>query len=228
MRFMADHMNKRGIKAGWALGGITGAIVELQKQGLLDTIVDTQGFDVVAADNMAANPIKHHEISASEYANPFSKGAAVDQLDMVILSALEIDLDFNVNVLTGPDGIVMGASGGHSDTAAGAKLAIITGPLLRGRIPTVVEKVTTLITPGVNIGVLITDHGIAVNPNRPDLETRLREANLPVVSIQELYEKAQKWAGKPKPLEFGDKPVAVVRYRDGQVIDVVNNIISKS
>ncbi|PCO34628.1 hypothetical protein CQA09_29300, partial [Klebsiella pneumoniae] len=52
-----------------------------------------------------------------------------------IPSALEIDIDFNVNVMTGSNGVLRGASGGHSDTAAGADLTIITAPLVRGRIP---------------------------------------------------------------------------------------------
>ena len=39
----------------------------------------------------------------------FLSAAAVDQLDFVILSALEIDTDFNVNVLTGSDGVIRGA-----------------------------------------------------------------------------------------------------------------------
>ena len=59
---------------------------------------------------------------------------------MVMLSALEIDIDFNVNVMTGSNGVLRGASGGHSDTAAGADLTIITAPLVRGRIPCVVGK----------------------------------------------------------------------------------------
>lgn len=58
---------------------------------------------------------------------------------VVVLSALEIDTKFNVNVITGSDGIIRGASGGHSDTAAHARLAIIVAPLVRGRIPTVVK-----------------------------------------------------------------------------------------
>ncbi len=222
MRFMSQRMHAKGVTAGWALGGITGALVDLQAEGLVERLLDTQSFDIQAANNIAAG--RTHEISASEYANPFAKGTSVDLLDMVILSALELDLDFNVNVLTGSDGVVMGASGGHCDTAAGAKLSIITGPLLRGRMSTVVDKVTTVITPGVNIGVLVTDHGIAVNPLKPDLEARLREARLPVVSIEELYEKSLKIVGRPKALEFGPKPVAVVRYRDGSVIDVVHEV----
>jgi citrate lyase subunit alpha/citrate CoA-transferase len=56
-----------------------------------------------------------------------------------MLSALEIDTDFNVNVMTGSNGVLRGASGGHS-AAAGADLTIITAPLVRGRIPCVVEK----------------------------------------------------------------------------------------
>ena len=36
--------------------------------------------------------------------------------------------------------------------------AIVVAPLIRGRIPTVVPRVTTLVTPGENVGVLVTDH----------------------------------------------------------------------
>ncbi|MGV8429233.1 citrate lyase subunit alpha, partial [Pseudomonas aeruginosa] len=70
------------------------------------------------------NP-NHIEVSANQYANYSSKGASVERLDMVILSALEIDTKFNVNVLTGSDGVIRGASGGHCDTAASAQVAII-------------------------------------------------------------------------------------------------------
>jgi citrate lyase subunit alpha/citrate CoA-transferase len=66
-----------------------------------------------------------------------------------MLSALEIDVNYNVNVMTGSNGVLRGASGGHSDTAAGADLTIITAPLVRGRIPCVVEKVLTTVTPAL-------------------------------------------------------------------------------
>ena len=61
-------------------------------------------------------------MSASQYANPANKGAFVNKLDFVVLAALEIDTDFNVNVLTGSDGVLRGAPGGHPDTAAGSKV----------------------------------------------------------------------------------------------------------
>jgi len=96
------------------------------------------------------------------------KGAMVDQLDVVILSALEIDTAFNVNVMTGSDGVIRGAIGGHQD-AATAKLTIIAAPLVRGRLATIVPRVTTVITPGDTIDVVVTEVGIAINPRRSDL-----------------------------------------------------------
>lgn len=95
---------------------------------------------------------------------------------MVVLSALEIDTQFNVNVLTGSDGVLRGASGGHCDTAIASALSIIVAPLVRGRIPTLVDNVLTCITPGSSVDILVTDHGIAVNPARPELAERLQEA----------------------------------------------------
>lgn len=222
-RFLEPRMRAKGITAKWALGGITAGIVDLHQKGLIEKVIDVQSFDSVAAESLATSP-NHVEITANEYASPTSKGTYTDQVDMVILSALEIDTDFNVNVVTGSDGVMMGASGGHCDTAAGAKLTIIVGPLLRGRIPTVVNKVTTLVTPGENVDVLVTDYGIAVNPRRPEVAERLKEAGLPVTTIEELLATANKIAGVPKPIEFGEKIVGLIRYRDGSVIDVVREV----
>ena len=74
-------------------------------------------------------------MSASMYANPHNKGCVAHQLDIMMLSATEIDTKFNVNVMTGSTGIIMGAQGGHPDTAAGAKLTVAVAPLIRKRIP---------------------------------------------------------------------------------------------
>ncbi|CAI1057820.1 citrate lyase subunit alpha [Serratia plymuthica] len=222
-RFLEDKMRARGIRAGFALGGITSTMVDLHEKGLIGRLMDVQSFDRVAAMSLARNP-HHIEISANQYANFSSKGATVDRLDVVVLSALEIDTDFNVNVLTGSDGVLRGASGGHCDTAAAARLAIIVAPLVRGRIPTLVEQVTTCVTPGFSIDILVTDHGIAVNPTRPELAQRLQEAGLPVVGIDWLRRRALLLTGEPEPIAFTDKVVAVVRYRDGSVIDVVHQV----
>jgi citrate lyase subunit alpha/citrate CoA-transferase len=221
--FLGERMSRDGITASFALGGITGGIVDLHKRGLIKMAVDVQSFDRDAAESLRTSP-GHLEISANEYANPTSKGAYVDRVDVVIESALEIDLDFNVNVITGSDGVIRGASGGHCDVAAAANLTIIVAPLVRGRIPTVVRRVTTLLTPGESIDVLVTDHGIAVNPNLPEVEKRLRDARLPVMKIEELHERAVALTGEPEPLEFLERVVGIIRYRDGSVIDVVRQV----
>ncbi|SHF19741.1 citrate lyase subunit alpha [Vibrio gazogenes] len=222
-RFLKDKMIKQNIVASFGLGGITATMVDLHEQGLIETLLDVQCFDLVAADSLSRNP-NHHEISANEYANPSSKGAVVDRLDVVILSALEIDMQFNVNVITGSDGVIRGASGGHCDTAAAANLTIVVAPLVRGRIPTVVERVTNVVTPGASVDVLVTDHGIAVNPRREDLIERLNALSIPVYSIDELQARAELITGKPEPIEFTDRTIAFVRYRDGSVIDVIKEI----
>ncbi|SJZ69475.1 citrate lyase subunit alpha [Consotaella salsifontis] len=222
-RFIENRMRKRGITASFALGGITGSIVDLHKKGLIETIIDTQSFDADAAESLRTSP-RHLEVSTNQYASPRGKAAYVDQVDIVVLSALEVDLDFNVNVITGSDGVMRGASGGHSDVAAGANLAIVVAPLIRSRIPTVVRRVNTVVTPGECIGVLVTDHGVAVNPARPEVAERLKAAGLPVLSIEELHERAVSITGEPRPIEYLDKVVGIVRYRDGTVIDVVRQV----
>ncbi|MBV4868124.1 citrate lyase subunit alpha [Escherichia coli] len=222
-RFLEDKMRSRDIRADFALGGITATMVDLHEKGLIRKLLDVQSFDSHAAQSLARNP-NHIEISANQYANWGSKGASVDRLDMVVLSALEIDTQFNVNVLTGSDGVLRGASGGHCDTAIASALSIIVAPLVRGRIPTLVDNVLTCITPGSSVDILVTDHGIAVNPARPELAERLQEAGIKVVSIEWLRERARLLTGEPQPIEFTDRVVAVVRYRDGSVIDVVHQV----
>lgn len=225
-RFLENSMEKRGITAEFGLGGITSTMVSMHEKGLIRNLIDVQCFDSGAADSLARNP-NHIEISANEYANPSSKGAVVDRLDVVILSALEIDVNFNVNVITGSDGVVRGASGGHCDAAAGANLAVIVAPLVRGRIPTVVEQVLNVVTPGQSIDVLVTDHGIAVNPRRPEVKERLLNAGLPVLDMEALVTRAQSLTGKAEPIEYDDQVVGYVRYRDGSVIDVIRKVKSE-
>ncbi|MBB1200194.1 citrate lyase subunit alpha [Enterobacteriaceae bacterium 89] len=222
-RFLEDKMRSRNIHASFALGGITATIVDLHEKGLIHKLLDVQSFDGVAAASLARNS-GHLEISANQYANPGSKGASVDRLDVVVLSALEVDTGFNVNVLTGSDGMLRGASGGHCDTAAAAKLAIIVAPLVRGRIPTLVDNVLTCVTPGSSVDILVTDHGIAVNPARPELAERLKQAGMKVVSMEWLRERALQLTGQPQAIGFHERVVAVVRYRDGSVIDVVHQV----
>jgi citrate lyase subunit alpha/citrate CoA-transferase len=148
----------------------------------------------------------------------------VDDLDVVILGATEIDLDFNVNVHTDSSGRIIGGSGGHSDTAAGAKLAVVVAPLVRSRLPIVVDRVTTVSTPGDTVDLLITERGIAVNPRRPELREALDRAGLPVMSIRELREIALSITGIPRTYRPKGRTVGIVEYRDGRVIDRISEV----
>lgn len=222
-RFLSEHMREKGVVASWSLGGITSQIVKMHEEGLIKRMLDVQSFDQDAIRSIAVNPM-HTEIDASYYANPLNKGCAVNKLNVVVLSALEIDTDFNVNVLSGSDGVIMGASGGHCDTAIGSGLSVIVAPLIRGRISTVVDRVLTVVTPGDSVDILVTDRGIAINPRRKDLIDYYKESKLPIYTIEELKERAERLAGKPEPIEFEDKIVGLVEYRDGTIIDVVRKV----
>lgn len=222
-RFLEAYMRKRDIKMRWAIGGISAPMVELLDKGLVDTVVDAQCFDAAAIKSVRDNP-RHYEISTSQYANPANKGAFVNQLDFVVLAALEVDVDFNVNVLTGSDGVLRGAPGGHPDTADGSKCCIVVTPLTRGRMATICDSVVTVTTPGECVDVVVTDYGIAVNPLRRDIVKWLEEAGIALVSICELRDRAYSLVGRPEPLEWEDKVVAVLEARDGTILDVVRQI----
>ncbi len=216
-------MEEKGIKMGFAIGGIMKAMCDLMDDGLVNKIVDAQVFDSSAIEHIRVNP-NHVEISTSEYANPMNKGAYVNRLDFVILGALEVDVHFNVNVITGSDGIVRGAPGGHPDTAAGSKCSIIVAPLIRGRMPTVCDRVLTVTTPGEAVDIVVTDYGIAINPLRRDLMEAYKNSTLPILSIEELRDIAYGITGKPDEVEFEDEIVALVESRDGTILDVIRKI----
>lgn len=221
---LREEMERTGVRGGFTAGGTTGYVCGMLKDGLFQAMFDTQCFDLEAVESLRANP-KHVEMSASFYANPHTKACTAHIIDIMMLSATEIDRGFNVNVLTGSDGIMMGASGGHSDTAAGANLRIVTAPLVRGRFPIVVDRVHTVVTPGECIDVLVTERGTAVNPRRADLAAKLADAGIETVTIEELQWRAEKLTGKPEELAQGDELVALVEYRDGTLIDVVRRVV---
>lgn len=222
-RYLREAMQSQGIKAAFALGGISQPMVEMLEEGLIGTLFDVQSFDLIAAGSVSRNA-NHVEIDAATYASPFTGGCVANMLDVVVLSALEVDTAFNVNVMTGSDGILRGASGGHSDTAASAKLTVVVAPLIRSRIPTVVEQVNTVITPGDTVDLLVTDRGTAVNPNRPELAEMLRKHGIALTTIEALKDMAYEIAGRPEPIQYEERVVALVEYRDGTALDVVRQV----
>ena len=223
-KFLKDIMLAEGIQGSFGLGGITGYLVDMLQAGCFRNLMDVQCFDLKAVESIRSDP-RHQEISAMQYASPASRSAVVDSLDVVILGATEIDTDFNVNVHTDSNGYIMGGSGGHSDTAAGAKLSMIIAPMFRARLPIVTDKVTCVSTPGKDIDVLVTQGGIAVNPKNVELTQNLKAAGLPVVDIHELKEKTERITGKPAKLPKGDRVVAEVIGRNSDLQDVIYNVL---
>ena len=222
-KFLKDIMLDKGIQGSFGMGGITGYLVEMLRAGCFRNLLDVQCFDLDAVESLRTDP-RHIEVSAMQYASPTSRSAAVDSLDVVILGATEIDTDFNVNVHTDSNGYIMGGSGGHSDTAAGSKLSMIIAPMFRARLPIVTDRVTCISTPGKDIDVLVTQGGIAVNPKNVELKQRLTDAKLPVIDIHELKEKTERITGVPQKLAKGDRVVAEVISRDGELLDKIYNI----
>lgn len=219
-KFLMEIMLEEKIHGGFGLGGITGYMVDMLRAGCFEELRDVQCFDLKAVESIRTDP-RHHEISAFEYASPANGHAWVNSLDAVILGATEIDTGFNVNVHTNSSGTIMGGSGGHSDTAAGAKLAMVIAPLFRARQPIITERVGCVSTPGRDIDVFVTQYGIAVNPKNEELRDRLIRAHLPIVSIEELKAKAESLCGVPKALEHGERVVAKVIGRGGEVQDLI-------
>ena len=219
---LSKIMKERNIRMKFGVGGLTKPMCDLLENNQVDALLDTQDFDLNAVESVI-NP-RHFRISAGEYADPFNKGAVVNKLDFVILAALEVDVNFNCNVVVGSDGIITGAQGGHPDTAAGAKCTIVIAPLLQGRIPAICTDVTTVTTPGESIDVVITDYGIAINPRRQDLIDAMKNVDLPFKTIEELRDIAFSIVGEPERVQFDDKVVGIIEGRDGTVMDVVRKI----
>ena len=222
-KFLKEIMLEKNICGSFGLGGITGYMVDMLKAGCFEKLLDVQCFDLGAVESIRNDP-RHSEITANQYASPGNKDAAVNSLDVVILGATEIDVDFNVNVHTDSNGYIMGGSGGHSDTAAGAKLCMIIAPMFRARLPIVTDRVTCISTPGKTVDVLVTQGGIAVNPKNAELKERLIAAGLPVVDIVELKEKTERITGKPNKLQRGERVVAEIIGREGNLLDKIYSV----
>lgn len=222
-------MQNKKIQGSFAMGGITSMLVDMLKEGLFQTIMDVQCFDLGAVESIRTNP-RHREITALHYAspsgNPICASSLADSLDVVILGATEMDTSFNVNVHTDSSGKIMGGSGGHSDTAAGAKLAIIVAPLMRAGRPLLRDRVKCISTPGSTIDALVTQFGIVLNPARQDLLEKVQAAGLPTMTIEEMKALAETYTGVPHIRENHEPIVAKIQYRTGEIIDELPGVPS--
>ncbi len=184
-RALAPEMAARGVTGGFAAGGITAPLVEMHRAGLFRDLWDVQAFDLMAVESYRDDP-GHHAMSASRYASPGRSDTIAERLDVMILGAAEVDTGFNVNVTRGGDGRIIGGSGGHADTAEGAKLAIVTTTLTGGGFARITDRLTCLTTSGAHVDAVVTEVGIAVHPRHRDLARDASRAGLPITTIDDL------------------------------------------
>jgi citrate lyase subunit alpha/citrate CoA-transferase len=215
---VADLMRSRGICGGFASGGATGTLASLLEEGLFQKLYDVQSFDDEAALSLEQNP-NHREMSASLYANPDHPDCIAHKLDLMILSATEVDCDFNINSITGSDGRILGALGGAPDTAAGSSLTMAVLPSFRGRIPTIRRRVNTICTPGKDVDLIVTERGFCVNPIRKDLQKSLVDGGFTPLKPEDLMSMVHRITGAPEYPEKGDAVAGIVEYRDGSLLD---------
>ena len=220
--YFADILRARGWKARFARGGSNKYLVKMLEEGLVEYILDGQTFDLDGVRSMRDNP--HHVMTTpfTSY-NYHGKGNFSSLVDIVILGATEVDVNFNANVVTHSDGYMLHGIGGWMNTLFG-KTVILPVPLFRDRIPVIRDEVTTICGPGELIDVIVTERGIAINPLRTDLIEKMKNTNLPIRTIQELKEEAEKICGKPEKPKFTNEIVAVIKWVDGTLIDSVYKI----
>jgi citrate lyase subunit alpha/citrate CoA-transferase len=217
---LKNMMIEAGVKARFVRGGSTKYLVELLEKGLTDYILDGQTFDLDAVRSIANDP-RHVATSPFASYNYHGKGNFASMVDAVVLGATEVDVNFNGNVVTHSDGRLLHGIGGWQNCLA-AGCTILAVPSFRDRIPVIVDEVTTLTGPGELIDVVVTERGIAINPRRQDLVGAVKGSKLPVRPIQDIKADVERiCGGKPAKPKLSERPVAVVKWVDGTVLDTV-------
>lgn len=218
--YLARMMRESGVRASFVRGGSTKVLVEMLKQGLTACILDGQTFDLDAVRSIASDP-RHVATSPFTSYNFHGKGNFASMVDVVVLGATEVDMNFNANVVTHSDGRLLHGIGGWQNCLF-AGCTILAVPSFRDRIPVLVDEVTTMTGPGELIDVVVTERGIAVNPRRQDLLDALRGSRLPLRRIEDLKRETQALCGgPPRAPRLLERPVAVVKWVDGTVLDTV-------
>jgi citrate lyase subunit alpha / citrate CoA-transferase len=222
--FIHELLKNKGWKSKFGFGGSTKYMVKMLEEGQLGYILDAQVFDLDAVRSVEKN-INHVPYPVFNAYNYHSKGNLTSMMDIMILGATEVDVNFNGNVVTHSDGCLLHGIGGWQNCLH-ARNVILPIPLFRDRIPVIVDKVTTLCGPGELIDVIITERGIAINPLRQDLIDSVKGSGLPLKTIQELKDEAERICGIPQKPQFEDEIVAAIKWVDGTVIDVVRKLKS--
>ncbi len=213
-------MKAEGVRARFVRGGSTQYLVDLLNEGLTDYILDGQTFDLAGVGSIGSNP-RHVPTSPFTSYNFHGKGNFASMVDATVLGATEVDVNFNANVVTHSDGLLLHGIGGWQNCLF-AGCTILAVPAFRDRIPVIVNEVTTVTGPSELIDVVVTERGIAINPRRKDLLKATRKSGLPIRPIAEIKAEIETIVGgPPQPPDLRDRPVAVIKWVDGTLLDTV-------
>ncbi len=225
--YLARMMREANVKASFVRGGSTKYLVDLLNEGLIGYILDGQTFDLDGVRSIASDP-RHVATSPFTSYNFHGKGNFASMVDACVLGATEVDVNFNANVVTHSDGRLLHGIGGWQNCLYSG-CTILAVPSFRDRIPVIVDEVTTLVGPGQLIDVVATERGIAINPRRQDLLDAVKGKGLPIRPIEEIKAEIEKiCGGKPAKPRLGDRPVAVVKWVDGTLIDTVWQVTTEN
>jgi citrate lyase subunit alpha/citrate CoA-transferase len=220
------QLKENGWKARFGFGGSTQYLVSMLEDDVIDYILDGQAFDLEAVRSVRENR-NHIDLSVVQAYNYHSKGNYTGLTDIVILGATELDTNFNGNVVTHSDGLLLHGIGGWQNCLH-ARNVILPIPLFRDRIPVIVDELTTFCGSGELIDIVVTERGIAINPARIDLIDKMKGSSLPILRMQELKEEVDAICGIPDKVPISNKDedvVAVVKWVDGTVIDCVHKVL---
>ncbi|MCF6237227.1 MAG: citrate lyase subunit alpha [Candidatus Marinimicrobia bacterium] len=221
--YLKDMMQEAGVKARFVRGGSTKYLVEMLEEGLTDYILDGQTFDLDGVRSMRENE-GHVNTSPFTSYNWHGKGNFASMVDVVVLGATEVDVNFNANVVTHSDGQMLHGIGGWQNCLF-SKCTILPIPAFRDRIPVIVDEVTTIVGPGELVDVIVTERGIAINPLREDLIQATKDSGLPIRTIEEIKAEIDDLIGSvPQKPKLTDEPIGVVNWVDGTVIDTIFKI----
>lgn len=218
--FAAQEMARQGIRSRFVRGGSTEVTVRMLENEQTDFLLDGQTFDLEGVRSVRENPNHVMTTPLNSYTY-HTKGNIASILDCAVLGATEIDLNFNANVVTHSDGRLQHGIGGWQD-ALFARCTILAVPSMRNRVPIVRNSLTTFCGPGELIDAVVTEIGIAINPRREDLIQSVSGSKLPLMTLSEIKDRAERLAGgPPKPAAVDGPVVGLVTWVDGTTLDVL-------
>jgi len=233
-------LKEQKIVANFSIGGVTSMHVDMFNEGTMRYLWHGQLFEPSPkVIKSLLEDAGHKAIPTGEYASVANKECLVNMLDVAVLSALEVDVNFNVNTVCA-NGRIIGGIGGGQDVAAGADLTIMFLPLAQGKngkgFAKVVDKVYTRTTPGEVVDVVVTEEFVSVNPQskstyKDAILNNARDFGLNIVTIEDLYlrsiDKARGFGNIPPVAETTDEIVHAIEWRDGTLLDVIKKTVNK-